>query len=138
MLKISFRLMHYWQAQIVKELRVLLNSQKPNLVPWVKIFVYILYWAIFSSHIIWFFGQNSLDTPNVKHYTEYGFTTQCTHNAKFISITYDCTSTLQCNTSVHTVQQLITYFIVHLYVLYNVLNIVGFIQCLTSLFYTTF
>ena len=36
---------------------------EPNLVPWTKIFVIILYWAIFSSHIIWFFGQNSLDTP---------------------------------------------------------------------------
>ena len=52
----------------------------------------------------------SVDVECVEHYTEYGFTTQCTHNEKFISITYDwydCTSTLQCNTSV---QQLIAYF----------------------------
>ena len=43
----------------------------------------------------------------VEHYTEYVFTT---HNAKFISITYDWygwTSTRQCSTSV---RQLITYF----------------------------
>ena len=40
---------------------------EPILVPWPKIFCIHFVLAIFISHIIWFFGQNSLDTPAIQY-----------------------------------------------------------------------
>ena len=63
-----------WQTFTLNNLRIEYTARwsrpvvpEPNLVPWAKIFVYILFWAIFCPHIIWFFGQNSLDTPGIQY-----------------------------------------------------------------------
>ena len=66
-----------WSRPVVPE---------PNLVPWAKIFVYILYWAIFSSHIIWFFGQNSLDTPVLRYMYSTFSTLYCIYSAITFSV----------------------------------------------------